>query len=171
MTINCPAFTNDKTVPDKHLLDKGNISPTVEWWGVPPEAKSLALILNDPDAPINGLDKPPGNWTHWLVYNIRTNTSGFKEGFGDGGLMQSLTGSITATNDFGNDKYDGPAPPPGHGVHRYQMILLALDNLVLLKKLPTRNEFDAAIEGHVRATAMTTGTYEKPKAAGRQVPA
>jgi Raf kinase inhibitor-like YbhB/YbcL family protein len=165
MKITCAAFANNKTVPAKHLLDGDNLSPAVQWTDIPDGTISLALILNDPDAPINGLDKPPGNWTHWIVYGLKPATKELPEGI-QRNLIQRCQDSpniIVAKNDFGNDAYDGPCPPPGHGVHRYQLILLALNTFPLCKALPNRKSFDKAIEGHVLATAMTVGTYETPK--------
>jgi Raf kinase inhibitor-like YbhB/YbcL family protein len=120
-----------------------NISPALQVSGVPPTARSLALILDDPDA-------PGGLFTHWLVWNVPPNTALWPEG-------HVPAGAVEGHNSFGGDHYDGPAPPNGR--HRYFFHLYALDASLNLPAGSDLAALDAAMQGHVLAQAETFGTF------------
>ena len=119
------------------------------WTGEPPETRSLALILDDPDA-------PGGVWNHWLLYDLPPTVRSLAQGYKPGKLGQC------ATNDFGRRGYGGPCPPKGHGPHRYFFKLYALS--VASLALPAgarRAEIDKALSGHILAEARYMGRYER----------
>jgi Raf kinase inhibitor-like YbhB/YbcL family protein len=144
MTITSTSFQDGDPIPKKHSLNGGNINPPLTFSEVPVEAKSLVLIVEDPDA-------PDGTWTHWLIYNMSQATLQIPEG----GMPLHAT---QATNDFGEKGYGGPAPPSG--THRYIFKLFALDT-ELDNITPEHKRADVldAIEGHVIDQAELTGTY------------
>ena len=159
MKINCSAFANNKTVPIEQLFEEGNLSPVIQIADVPEGAASLAIVLNDPDAPINGLNKPPGDFTHWIFYNLPPTLVEIP-----GGIEANERIGVQALNDFGNPQYDGPCPPPEHGPHRYQLILYALDSMLLMDGKSGRPEFETMIKGRkILAQAMTVGTFESKR--------
>src|SRR5688572_3180002 len=107
LTVSSPAFAHNQVIPGQFSRDGGNVSPLIEWQGVPQGTRSFALVVEDPDA-------PRGTFRHWAAYDIPMGTQRLAEGAGSrtqGAAIQM------ATNDFGNAKYDGPQPPPGHGTH------------------------------------------------------
>src|SRR3954471_19638378 len=117
LSISSPAFAENQHIPIQYSRDAGNLSPPVEWQGAPRGTRSFALIVEDPDA-------PRGTFRHWAAYDIPGDTRRLAEGVGSrdqGAAMQM------GTNDFGNTQYDGPQPPPGHGLHHYHFRLFALD--------------------------------------------
>ena len=114
--ISSPAFDNGGRIPPKYTRDGENLSPPLQWQGVPKQARSLALVIEDPDA-------PSGTFRHWAVYNIRPTQSALREGL-SGASADNLGYGV---NDFGNARYDGPQPPKGHGPHHYHFRLVALD--------------------------------------------
>ncbi len=117
LTLISPAFADGERMPEKYTQDADNLSPPLRWAGVPPEARSLMLLVEDPDA-------PGGTFRHWAVYNIPPDRDGLPESVETGPNAVSLR---FGRNDFGNARWDGPAPPPGHGPHRYRFRLAALD--------------------------------------------
>lgn len=144
MTITSTAFQKGEHIPKEQGHAGGNVSPPLTFSEVPPEAKSLVLTVED-------LDAPHGTFTHWLIYNMSPAT------------MQILAGGTPlegtqATNDFGNQAYDGPAPPSG--AHRYVFKLSALDSpLSGVRPTDTRQQIDQAMEGHVIDEAQLEGLY------------
>jgi Raf kinase inhibitor-like YbhB/YbcL family protein len=114
--------------------------------GVPPEAKSLVLIADDPDA-------PGGSFTHWLVWNIPAQTGAIAEG--------SAPKGVQGANDFGKSGYRGPCPPPG--THRYSFKIFALDHELELHSSAKRSQVDAAMKGHVIAQGELVGRYARKK--------
>src|SRR5438270_5419570 len=133
MKISSSAFREGGTIPEKFSKDGQNVNPELRIEGVPAEAKSLALIVDDPDAPV-------GLFTHWLVWNIDPKTTEIAENSGPKGAVQG-------TNDYPNLGYDGPQPPSG--THRYYFKIFALDQMLDLKSGAKRKEVDAAMQGHV----------------------
>src|SRR5215210_2709323 len=115
ISLTSPAFTANGAIPSVHTCDGRDLSPALAWSGVPPAAKSLALIVDDPDA-------PRGTWVHWVVYNLPPSATGLPEGAGSGAL---LAGATSGRNDFKRTGYGGPCPPSGS--HRYFFKLYALD--------------------------------------------
>jgi Raf kinase inhibitor-like YbhB/YbcL family protein len=145
MKISSPAFQEGGTIPEKFSKNDQNVNPELRIDGVPAEAKSLALIVDDPDAPV-------GLFTHWLVWNIDPKTAEIAE--------KSVPKSASqGTNDFPGSGYDGPQPPSG--THRYYFKIFALDRVLDLKPGAKRREVDAAIRGHVIAQGELMGRYSK----------
>jgi Raf kinase inhibitor-like YbhB/YbcL family protein len=143
------AFPEGGLVPRLHTGDGADLSPALEWSGEPQGVKSFALIVDDPDA-------PAGVWNHWLLWDIPASVHSLSQG--------AKTGQIgrAGVNDFGNPGYGGPAPPKGHGPHRYFFKICALD----LERLPLdagarRAQLDRALKGHILSQAQTMGRYER----------
>jgi len=145
MKITSPAFQEGGVIPEKFSKNGRNVSPELRIEGTPAEAKSLALIVDDPDAPV-------GLFTHWLVWNIDPKTTDIAEG-------SALAGVVQGNNDFGDIGYGGPQPPSG--THRYYFKVFALDRVLDLKPGAKRKEVDAAMKGHVIAQGQTMGRYSK----------
>lgn len=149
--LTSPAFTEGKSIPSKHTCDDRDASPELHWKGVPPEAKSLALIADDPDAPV-------GTWVHWVLYDLAPTTASLPEDldksqFVAGGAKQGL-------NDFKRLGYGGPCPPQGKP-HRYFFKIYALDRPVGLQPGATKQDLLKAVEGHVLAEGQLMGTYQR----------
>lgn len=145
MKIMSPAFQEGGTIPEKFSKNGQNVSPELQIAGVPAEAKSLALIVDDPDAPV-------GLFTHWLVWNIDPKTADIAEGSVPSGAAQGRS-------DFGEIGYGGPQPPSG--THRYYFKIFALDRTLDLKPGAKRREVDSAMKGHVIAQGELIGRYSK----------
>jgi Raf kinase inhibitor-like YbhB/YbcL family protein len=139
------AFDDAGDVPTRHTCDGENVSPPLRWTGTPDGARSLALIVVDPDAPV-------GTFTHWLAWNI---------GPAAGGLGEGERAPAEGRNDFGEAGYGGPCPPPGHGRHRYAFRLYALDAELELEPGAGREELERALDGHVLEIAELTGGYAR----------
>ncbi|KAB1192518.1 YbhB/YbcL family Raf kinase inhibitor-like protein [Haloferax sp. MBLA0076] len=146
LTLRSPAFDDGTAIPREYGYTKQNISPPLEIEGVPAEAKSLALVMDDPDAM-----KPAGQvWDHWTVWNIDPGTSEIAEG-------DSPPGAVEGTNSYGSRGYGGPNPPDGE--HAYRFVLYALDTELSLESGATKSHLERAIDGHVLGEARLTGTY------------
>jgi Raf kinase inhibitor-like YbhB/YbcL family protein len=143
------AFQNQGVIPEKYSKQGGNISPPLAWTGVPEETTSLALIMDDPDA-------PSGVFVHWLVYGISPHTTELEEGLPPTGQLPN--GARQGVNGYGDLGYGGPQPPSG--THRYFFHLYALDTDTDLPAGLTRQELDGAIEGHVIEEAQLMGRYQ-----------
>src|SRR5262249_6574786 len=146
MKITSSAFQHGGNIPSKFTCDGGNTSPPLEVAGVPSGAKTLVLIADDPDA-------PSGLFTHWLVWNIPSQTNSIAEG--------SAPKGVHGTNDFGKSGYGAPCPPSG--THRYYFRVFALDRELDLRSGAKRSELDAAMKGHVIAQGELVGRYAKKK--------
>ncbi|MEM1060305.1 MAG: YbhB/YbcL family Raf kinase inhibitor-like protein [Verrucomicrobiota bacterium] len=144
--LAAPAFPPGGAIPAKYARAGENVSPHLKVTGVPKGAKSLALVLHDPDA-------PNGNWTHWIVYNLPPDTTGFSS-------QKLPSGADQGTNSWGRAAYDGPAPPSGSGRHRYVFTLYALDQKLSADQPMTAAELAARIKEHLLATATLTGTFQ-----------
>lgn len=151
MWITSPAFADHGSIPQRHTCQGEDVSPPLTWADVPPEAKSLVLILEDPDAPDPA--KPKRVFVHWLVYDLPPTTSGLTA------AVTLPTEAKTGRNDYDTTRYRGPCPPIGR--HRYFFRLFALDTVLPDLRSPTRGELGRAMEGHVIATAELVGTYQK----------
>jgi len=145
MTITSPAFKNGDLIPSKFTCDGTDVNPALAIGNVPPEAKSLALIMDDPDA-------PGGMWVHWVVWNIDPQTRDIGENSVPGGAKQGV-------NDFRKTPYGGPCPPSG--THRYFFKLYALDVLLDLGSGTTKGALEKAMKGHVLAQAELMGKYRR----------
>lgn len=145
MKITSSAFQEGGTIPEKFSKNGQNVGPALRIEGAPADAKSLLLIVDDPDAPV-------GLFTHWLVWNIDPKTTEIGEG-------SAPSGAVQGKNDFGEIGYGGPQPPSG--THRYFFKIFALDKTVDLKPGAKRKEVDAALKGHVIAQGQLMGKYSK----------
>ena len=144
------------SIPAKYTCEGGDVSPPLTWAGVPPSAKSLVLIVDDPDAPDPAA--PRMTWVHWVVYNLPTTTTSLAESQSSTSLPR---GAKTGLNDWKKPDYGGPCPPVGR--HRYFFKLYALDVMLADLGRPSRGEVEKAMQGHVVGTAELVGTYEKAK--------
>ncbi|HCF58751.1 MAG TPA: YbhB/YbcL family Raf kinase inhibitor-like protein [Myxococcales bacterium] len=154
LSIASPDFKNHDEMPKKFTHDGKNISPPLTWAGVPAGTKSLALIVDDPDAP--DPKAPKRIWTHWIVYNLPPDTRGLPEAVRDGQLPRSAHEGV---NDLGGHHYDGPNPPIGR--HRYFFKLFALDTVLPDLGHPTKAQLEKAMRGHVLEQAELMATYQK----------
>ncbi len=145
LSIASPAFAPNGTIPSKHTCDGRNVSPPLTIGNVPKEAKSLALIVDDPDA-------PRGTWVHWVVWNIPPGAGEFREN-------SVPPGAIQGTNDFRNRNYGGPCPPSG--THRYFFKLYALDGVPSLPPSASKADLERAMQGHILAQAELVGLYRR----------
>jgi Raf kinase inhibitor-like YbhB/YbcL family protein len=151
-----PAFGQNGSIPSQYTCDGDDISPPLQWSDTPSEAKSLALIMDDPDAPDPA--KPQRVYVHWVVYNISPITTKLPLNSAMSGLpLRALHG----TNDWGKQNYGGPCPPIGR--HRYFFKLYALDTQLQGLKNPTKAQLEEAMAGHLVGHAELVGTYEKKK--------
>jgi len=155
-TITSPSFKPMGEIPMKHTCEDKDISPALQWSGAPAEAKSLALIVDDPDAP--DPKAPKMTWVHWVLYNIQPETKGLAEGVAHKDLPK---GAMEGISDFKRTTWGGPCPPIGR--HRYYFKLYALDTVLPDLKKPTKAALVKAMEGHVLAETEMIGTYEKKK--------
>ena len=146
MKVTSFAFQEGANIPSKFTCDGENTSPPLQIADIPSEAKSLALVVDDPDA-------PSGLFTHWAVWNIPPQTTAVGEGNAPKGVQ--------GTNDFGKSGYGGPCPPSG--THRYYFKVFALDRELDLPFGAKRGQLDAAMKGHVVAQGELMGRYSRQK--------
>lgn len=149
MKLSSSAFEEGGRIPSKYTCDSDNVNPSLEISDVPSGAKTLALIMEDPDVPKNL--RPDGMWDHWIVFNIPPDTSQIPEGK----EPQGTHGEGTS----GNQNYNGPCPPDRE--HRYFFKLFALDSTLELKEKATKPELEKAMEGHILEKTELMGTYER----------
>ncbi|MBP7146716.1 MAG: YbhB/YbcL family Raf kinase inhibitor-like protein [Acidobacteria bacterium] len=151
MELTSAAFPHDGAIPALHTCQGRDVSPALAWRDVPAGAKSLALIVDDPDAP--DPKAPRMTWVHWVLYNIPPDAA-----LGEG-VRQLPAGTREGLNDWKRTGYGGPCPPIGR--HRYFFKLYALDAVLPDLGKPTKAQLEKAIAGHVLAKAELVGTYEK----------
>ncbi len=154
MLIKSPSFAHQSTIPARHTCDGPDVSPALAWSDVPAGAKSLALIVDDPDAPDPAA--PKETWVHWVLYNIPPDVSGLPEGVAANALPG---GTLQGSNDWHRTGYGGPCPPIGR--HRYFFKLYALDTPLPDLKSPTKAVLEKAMQGHVLAHSETIGLYQR----------
>jgi Raf kinase inhibitor-like YbhB/YbcL family protein len=145
--IQSPAFATLEKIPQRYTSDGENLSPPLQWSGLPTGTQQLVLICHDPDAPM------PLGFTHWLLYGIPPTVDQIGEEEGS-----KFTEGVNSANKPG---YTGPAPPKGHGVHHYYFWLYALDTVLDLKPGMKREQLLEAIANHVIEQARVVGTYER----------
>ncbi len=151
LELKSPAFKDGETIPEKYTCKGDNISPSLEWTGVPAGTKSFALIMDDPDAPM-------GIWVHWVIYNIPGDVSMLKE---DIPRDTSLTdGTKQGTNSFNWIGYGGPCPPKGPA-HRYMFKLYALDEELDLPAGATKGVLLMRMDGHILDETRLTGLFQR----------
>jgi Raf kinase inhibitor-like YbhB/YbcL family protein len=154
--ITSPAFAPYGSIPSKYTCEGDDISPPLAWTGGPPETKTYALIVDDPDAPDPA--KPQRVYVHWVVYNIPASVTRLAENAARLGLPE---GASHGTNDWGKQTYGGPCPPIGR--HRYFFKLYALDTVLRDLNNPTKAQLEKAMEEHLVDNTELVGTYEKLK--------
>jgi Raf kinase inhibitor-like YbhB/YbcL family protein len=148
MKLISPDFSDGGNIPERFTCDGEDISPTLRIEDVPEAARSLLLIVDDPDAPV-------GTFTHWLMWNIRPDVTEIAEN-------SPLSEAVQGVNDFGRSRYGGPCPPSG--VHRYYFKLYALDTTLQLPAKSKRKVVEAAIKGHTISEATLMGRYARKRA-------
>lgn len=152
LKISSSVFEDGGEIPARFTCQGTDVSPPLAFSGVPAEAQSLVLIVDDPDAPDPAA--PKMTYVHWVIYDLPPDTSGFPEG------MKALPpGAKGGINDFKRTRYGGPCPPIGR--HRYFFKLYALDTKLDGLDNPTKDDVLAAMQGHVIAEAQIIGTYQK----------
>lgn len=146
LILESSAFSNGEEIPKKYGYKNGNVSPPLKISGLPQETKSLALIMDDPDA-MGAVGKV---WVHWLMWNIEPGIMEITEG-------SSPSGSIEGKTDFGEINYGGPAPPDKR--HTYVFKLYALNSKLDLPKGSTKDQLEQAIKNKILDEVILTGTY------------
>lgn len=146
LSLTSPVFSNNQTLPIKYTCMDEGINPPLTVYNNIGNARSLALILEDPEA-------PEGVFTHWLLWNISTSMKEIKEN-------SKIDGTMEGRNDFGEDGYGAPCPPPGQ-THRYIFRLLALDERLTLSNTTDREIFEQQVNDHVLAQTTLTTTFSR----------
>jgi len=142
LKVTCPDFVNGQEIPSKFTCSGDNINPEINIEGIPENAKSLAVIVDDPDA-------TSGSWVHWIVFNISPTNK----------IAENSVPGEEGMNDFKKTSYAGPCPPPGK-LHRYFFRVYALDYQVSLS-FATRADLELAMKNHVLAQGSLMGTFER----------
>jgi Raf kinase inhibitor-like YbhB/YbcL family protein len=149
--LTSPVFSEGAAIPRRYTCEGEDLAPPLAWSGLPEGTKSLALIVDDPDAP--DPNAPKRIFVHWLVYDIPPDAQGLPEG----GELPS--GARAGRNDWGRTSYGGPCPPTGR--HRYFHKLYALDKVIGDLGQPTKADLEKAMQGHILADVHLIGTYQK----------
>ena len=154
LTLTSSAFSEGGAIPAAYTCQGKDMSPPLAISGVPQAARSLVLIVDDPDAP--DPKHPKMTWVHWVLYNIPPTVTAIPEG----AVAQDLGPDVqSGFTDFKRTGYGGPCPPIGR--HRYFHKLYALDTTLSGLKAPTKPQVEAAMQGHILARAELMGTYQK----------
>lgn len=146
LKLSSPAFQNNAVIPQKFTCEGADVNPELRIEGVPSGAKSLVLVMDDPDAPAKV-------WDHWTLINIPPTTTVIAEN-------SVPKGAVQLTNDFRRVEWGGPCPPPGK-VHRYQFKLYALDTALSLGSSARKSDVEKAMKGHVIEEAVLVGTFKR----------
>lgn len=149
--IQSSAFENGGKIPSKYSYGSYNMSPPLTWKNQPMETKSFVLIMDDPDAPAKV-------WVHWVVFNIPGNSTGLPENLPKVPVLADET--VQGINDFDNNGYDGPYPPPGNP-HRYHFKLYALGTKLSLDSSAKKEDVENSMKGHIIAETYIIGTYKR----------
>ena len=142
LKLTSPAFQNNQSIPVKYTCEGKDINPPLMIEGIPVQTKSLALIMDDPDAPM-------GTWTHWVVFNIPVKSE----------ITENSIPGTQGYNSFGRENYGGPCPPSG--THRYFHTIYALDAMPTLKEGISKKDLQMAMKGHILGEAQLIGLYQK----------
>lgn len=151
MKLSSSAFDHQGAIPKKYTCEGDDVSPPLAWSAVPKEAKSFALIVDDPDAP--DPKAPKRTWVHWVLYDMPAATTGLAE------RAPTPAGARDGTNDWNRAGWGGPCPPIGR--HRYFFKLYALDAELGDLGKPNKSRLEEAMRGHILAQAELIGTYQK----------
>ena len=154
LKVTSSAFQQGGSIPSQYTCEGKDISPPLAWSGTPSSAKSIAMIVDDPDAPDPA--KPQRVYVHWVVYNIPAATASLSENASRSGMPK---GAVQGKNDWGKAEYGGPCPPIGR--HRYFFKLYALDAELTGLSAPSKADLERAMKGHIVDTGELVGTYQK----------
>ena len=157
LLVTSSAFSEGRPIPVRFTCDGDDVSPALEWSNVPEGTRSIALVVDDPDA-------PGGTWSHWVLYGLPPDTAALDEAVPAN--ESSAAGGGQGKNDFGKLGYGGPCPPEGHGPHRYYFKVYALDAEPEVGGGPERADMLEAIDGHILAEGQIMGTYERREITG-----
>jgi Raf kinase inhibitor-like YbhB/YbcL family protein len=146
-TLTSSAFADGQPIPARFDHAHGDVSPPLSWEGVPEGTTELVLLVDDPDAPIEG------SFVHWVLFGLAPTRTGLDE-------AERAADARHGINGFGQSGYLGPAPPAGHGTHHYVFRLLAIDQPLKLDRQASYAQVEQAASGHIRAEARLIGTYE-----------
>lgn len=158
MQLSSSAFAPGGAIPRRYTGEGEDISPPLQWTGLPTGTQELALICDDPDAPT------PEPWVHWVLYKIPPQTTGLPEGLPKTAQLSHPPGAMQGKNSWTTGQmigYRGPMPPPGHGVHHYHFTLYALDAPLSIQPGETKKNLLKKMEGHILAAAELIGTYQR----------
>ena len=156
LKLTSPAFEHGGAIPELHTCEGRDVSPPLAWSGVPEGTRSLALIVDDPDAP--DPDAPKMTWVHWVLCDLPPDATELPESAAAVGLPP---GAREGLNDWKRTGYGGPCPPIGR--HRYFHKLYALDTALPKLMRPTKAELEQAMSGHILGQAELVGTYRKKR--------
>ena len=151
IALSSTAFRGGEGIPAKYTCDGEDISPPLEWGEPPSGTRAFALIMDDPDA-------PGGVFTHWVIFNIASESRKLVEAIPTQGQLPD--GTLQGKNDFGRTGYGGPCPPAGRP-HRYQFTLYALNQPLDLQAGISKKQLLSAMQGHILAQGQLTGTYQR----------
>jgi len=150
ITFRSSVFDDGGNIPKRYTCDGQDVSPPLEWEGIPVRTQSLALICDDPDA-------PGRTWVHWVLYNTPAEANKLGEGIPNNEVLED--GSLHGINDFNKYGYGGPCPPPPTGIHRYFFNLYALDCMLDLPAGATKAKLMMAMEDHILELVQLIGKY------------
>lgn len=153
-SFSSPAFTAGTSIPTRYTCDGADVSPPLRLAGTP-DVDSLALVVEDPDAPT---DEP---FVHWLLWNVPSDTEAVPEGIDPGPTVDALDGAVQGTNDFGDLGYGGPCPPADDGPHTYEFTVRLLDTTLDLDPGADAGAFRDAVDPRVTGKTTLTGTYDR----------
>ncbi len=153
MTLRSDAFQDGGNIPGKYTCDGDDVSPPLEWGGMPLQTRSFALIVDDPDA-------PGGVFTHWVIFDITANTHTLGEGVQP--VPRLPDGATQGKNSFGKIGSGGPCPPPGPA-HHYYFTVYALDDLLRLAPGASKEQVLGAMQGHILDQGQIVGLYQRQR--------
>jgi Raf kinase inhibitor-like YbhB/YbcL family protein len=147
MRLHSDDFSDQERIPERFSCEGEDVSPSLRWDDLPHGTTRLALICDDPDA-------LRGTFVHWVMWNIDPSTTGIRVG-------ETPADARHGRNDFGNNAYGGPCPPPGHGVHHYHFTLFALSEPIDLEEGASIRDLRSGMDGKILDQATLVGTYER----------
>jgi hypothetical protein len=155
LEIHSTVFAPGQPIPEKYSQDGENISPPLQWSGIPSATRELVLLVVDPDAP------KPNPFIHWVLYKIPPSVMALPEAVPTENILKVPAGAMQGQNSAGKIGYVGPAPPLGHGTHHYHFKLLALDTTLSVVPALDKGALHALLVGHILEQAELVGTYER----------
>lgn len=153
-TVTSSVVAEGEELPETYTADGEDISPPLSLQGLPGGTESLAVVLDDPDA-------PSGVFVHWLLWNVPGDTTAISEGVPRNETVDELDGARQGTNDFGEIGYFGPAPPADDDAHTYRFTVYAVDSMLELEAGAERDALEEALDGSTLGSARLTSTYER----------